>query len=270
MANNYTSIKVVADRLLRHPMMAGISFEAIIDYTVDFMRIVQCCNFFEEKCNIVTINNYKGLLPNDFYEVNQIRLKSTTRKYPIYEEIVRTDEDGNIITIDGMIPPTGQYEHTGYSSIEIPISKVFKYATDSFHMSENKDCVDLTYKIQGGYIFTSIKEGEIEISYRAIIIDDEGYPMIPDNSKFLRALEAYIKKQWFTILFDMGKLQAPILNNTQQEYAWAVGACESEFQKMSLDKAESFYNSWRTMIPRTREHSIGFITDGTKQNLKIN
>ena len=263
MANNYTSIKVVADRLLRHPMMAGISFEAIIDYTVDFMRIVQCCNFFEEKCSIITINNYKGLLPNDFYEVNQIRLKSTTRKYPIYEEITREDEDGNVV-------PTMQYKQIGYASKEVSTSKVFKYATDSFHMSENADCVDLTYKIQGGYIFTSIKEGEIEISYRAIIVDNEGYPMIPDNSKFLRALEAYIKKQWFTILFDMGKLQAPILNNTQQEYAWAVGACESEFQKMSLDKAESFYNSWRTMIPRTREHSIGFITDGTKQNLKIN
>ena len=263
MANNYTSIKVVADRLLRHPMMAGISFEAIIDYTVDFMRIVQCCNFFEEKCSVITINNYKGLLPNDFYELNQIRLKSTTRKYPIYEEITREDEDGNIV-------PKMLYEQIGYASKEVSTSKVFKYATDSFHMSENADCVDLTYKIQGGYIFTSIKEGEIEISYRAIIVDNEGYPMIPDNSKFLRALEAYIKKQWFTILFDMGKLQAPILNNTQQEYAWAVGACESEFQKMSLDKAESFYNSWRTMIPRTREHSIGFITDGTKQNLKIN
>lgn len=263
MANNYTSIKVVADRLLRHPMMAGISFEAIIDYTVDFMRIVQCGGFFEEKCTNITIKQYKGLLPEDFYEMNQIRLKSYSYKIPVYKEIIKTDSDGNDI-------PTMQYEQTGYDTATITsTNNTFRYATDNFHMSEDNSCLDLTYKLQGGYIFTSIKEGEIEISYKAIILDNEGYPVIPDNSKFLRALEAYIKKQWFTILFDMGKLQAPILQNVQQEYAWAVGACESEFQKMSLDKAESFYNSWRTLIPRTNEHSRGFVTNGRRQNLKF-
>ena len=133
-----------------------------------------------------------------------------------------------------------------------------------------KSDIDLTYKIQGGYIFTSIKEGTIEMSYQAILIDDDGYPMIPDNSKFTRALEAYIKKQWFTILFDMSKIQAAIYQNVQQEYAWAVGACESEFQKMSLDKAESFYNSWSTLIPRRNQHQRFYSYNGSKQNLKMN
>ena len=225
MANNYISLKVVADKTLRHPMMAGISFEAIIDYAIDFMRIVQCAGFFEERCEEIEIKDYKGLLPDNFYEMNQVRLSTT--------------------------------------------NNTFRYATDSFHMSDIKSNIDLTYKLQGGYIFTSIKEGIIEISYQAILLDEEGFPLIPDNSKFTRALEAYIKKQWFTILFDMGKLQGPILQNVQQEYAWAVGACETEFQKLNLDKAESFYNSWRTMIPRTNEHSTGFIFNGARSNLKF-
>ena len=76
MANNYTSLKVVADKLLRHPLMAGISFEAIIDYAIDFMRIVQCAGFFEERCEEIEITDYKGLLPEDFYEMNQVRLKT--------------------------------------------------------------------------------------------------------------------------------------------------------------------------------------------------
>lgn len=269
MANNYTSIKTVVDKILRHPMMAGISFEAIIDYTVDFLRIVQCGGFFEEKCVKIPIEKYKGLLPDDFFEVNQIRLVSQKQKHPVYVESVREDEDGNPITIDGMVIPTMTYAHIGYVSTEDPSNRTFIHSTDTFHMSENKLIGGLTYKIQGGYIFTSIEEGEIELSYQAIIVDDEGYPVIPDNSKFTRALEAYIKKQWFTILFDMGKLQGPILQNTQQEYAWAVGACESEFQKLTLDKAESFYNSWRTLIPRTKEHSIGFSTNNRKESLKM-
>lgn len=224
MANNYTSLKVVADKILRHPMMAGISFEAIVDYAVDFMRIVQCGGFFEEKCSTIEVSNYKGLLPKDFFDIIQVR----------YGDLV------------------------------------LHSATDSFYMSENRNTTNLNYKIQGGYIFSSLKEGQLELAYKAILVDSLGFPMIPDNSKFTRALEAYIKKQWFTILFDMGKIQPAIFQNVQQEYAWAVGACESEFQKMTLDKAEVFYNSWRTLIPRENMHAQGFATLGVRENLKFN
>ena len=271
MANNYISLKVIADKTLRHPMMAGVSFEAIIDYAIDFMRIVQCAGFFEEKCTYIDIKNNRGLIPNDFYEVNQIRLVEAINKVPKYVENTITTEDGTVV-------PTGTYDYAKdecgniiYEDSKITsTNNIFRYATDTFHMSEDKSCIDLTYKLQGGYIYTSLKEGTIEMSYQAILIDEEGFPMIPDNSKFTRALEAYIKKQWFTILFDMGKLQGAILQNTQQEYAWAVGACESEFQKMTLDKAEAFYNSWSTLIPRTTQHQKGFAYNGSRQNLKFN
>jgi hypothetical protein len=270
MANNYTSIKVVADRLLRHPLMAGISFEAILDYTVDFLRIVQCCGFFEEKCTTIDIEEFRGLLPEDFYEMYQVRLVRLSSKIPKYEMSYRTDEKGNfIVDENGNKIPNGFCVQTGYEDVENYHNKTFRYATDSFHMSDMKSSIDLTYKIQGGVIYTSIKEGQIEISYQALVLDSDGYPVIPDNSKFLRALEAYIKKQWFTILFDMGKLQTAIYQNAQQDYAWAVGACESEFQKMTLDKAESFFNSWSTLIRRRREHSRGFATNGMRENLKL-
>lgn len=207
MANSYVSLRVIADKLLRHPMMAGISFEAIIDYTVDFMRIVGCFNFFEDKETTITLDNYQGVLPPDFYEIKQLRFKK------------------------------GEYYHT------------FTPA-QAFYSSDEME-YGYTYKIQGDRIFTSIKEGDVYLSYQAIPIDEEGYPMIPDNSKFTRALEAYIKKQWFTILFDMGKLQGAILDNTQREYAWAVGAVESEFQNFNLDTAKQFYQTWRSIIPKT-------------------
>ena len=250
MANNYTSLRIVADKILRHPMMAGISFEAIVDYAIDFMRIVQCISFFEEKCVNIPISEYKGIIPEDFYEANQVRLTNKTIKVPKYKEVVITDDYGNTYSTNYV-----QDEECPYEEININnINGYFRYANDTFHMSNIKSELDLTYKIQGGFIFTSIKEGVIELSYQAIILDEEGYPVIPDNSKFLRALESYIKKQWFTILFDMGKIQAPVLQNVQQEYAWAVGACESEFQKLSIDKAKSLYKDWSSWFHHKYRH----------------
>lgn len=112
---------------------------------------------FIEKTTELKIENYRAMLPCDFHEIIQVRTN---------------------------LEKCGHY-----------ISGVFRYSTDNFHMSDKThESPDLTYKIQGRVIYTSIKEGTIEIAYRAIAVDDEGYPLIPDKSSFSRALELYIKK----------------------------------------------------------------------------
>ena len=92
--------------------------------------------------------------------------------------------------------------------------------------------------------------------------------MLPDNSSFIRALEAYIKVKQFTILFDLGKLQAGILQNAQQEYAWAVGDCQSEFNRMSIDEMESFANSWKTLLIKDNQQKQGFARHNVEQIIK--
>ena len=70
----------------------------------------------------------------------------------------------------------------------------------------NKDNPDLTYKIQGNCIFTSIEDGNIEISYNSILVDKDGYPMIPDDESFIDAIEKFVKRERYNILFDEGKI----------------------------------------------------------------
>lgn len=222
MAEQYINIKVVLDRILRHPLMQDLSLETAVDYTIDFMRIVGMPRMFTEKVVRIPIDKYRALLPCDYYQTIQVR---------------------------------------------IPGGHALVYSTDSFHMSNKGN--SSTYKIQGNIIYTSIESGELELAYLAISTDEDGYPLLPDNSSFTRALELYIKKQWFTILFDLGKITSAVLQNTQQEYAWAVGDCQSEFNRMSIDQMEAFSNSWRTMILRDHQHSSGFIGDGSRQTLNI-
>jgi len=91
-------------------------------------------------------------------------------------------------------------------------SKMFRYTTDSFHLEDkyHGKSIDLTYMIQNSVIFTSIEEGEIEISYQAVMTDNDGYPLIPDNGSFANALELYIKLKVFTYLFDTGKISQAV------------------------------------------------------------
>jgi len=40
MAEQTTTIKLIMDKLLRNPLLSDITLETVVDYTVDFMRIV--------------------------------------------------------------------------------------------------------------------------------------------------------------------------------------------------------------------------------------
>lgn len=228
MAQQLTSIQDIMDELYIHPMLQNIPLETVIRYSVHFMRIMGVPDMFENKVDVIEINNYKGLLPCDYYQVIQVR------------------------------------EHKNINHNE----RVYRYATDTFHYSPDKECNDLTYKIQGNIIFTSNRCGNIEMSYLSIPVDNDGYPMIPDNSSYIRALKSFIKREWFTILFDLGKIKGDVLQNAQQEYAWAAGDCQTEFNRLTIDKAESFYNIWTQMIIRANDHKKHFNSTGSKEMLK--
>lgn len=148
-------------------------------------------------------------------------------------------------------------------------SQTFRSSTDNFHFSNNKrSSHDLTYKLQGQVIYTSIKDGTIEIAYQAIPVDCDGYPMIADNSSFREALELYITKRRYKVLFDIGKIRGDVYSSTCQDYAFAVGQAQTSLIMPTIDEMESITNSWNTLIPRVTEHRMGFINNGSKETLK--
>ncbi len=141
--------------------------------------------------------------------------------------------------------------------------------TDNFNGMQSEDRGEYTFKTQGSVIFTSFKTGDIEISYKAIPVDDDGLPLLPDNPIFLKTLELYIKKEWFTILFDMGKINSAVLQNTQQEYAFKAGQCNNEFIIPSVSEMESLTRMWNTLVPRVSEFDKSFKHLGNKEYIKL-
>lgn len=230
-----TSIRRVAERVFRHPLMREMDFETVVDYIADFIEIVGCPRLMSEKVELLDIDCHRAALPCDYVAIIQLREVS--------------------------------HEQNDHAPV-----RYYKSATDSFHMAPNEyneKHHELTYKIQNHVIYTSTSSGRAELSYMAIDTDDEGLPAIPDNPVFLRAAEAFLKMKWFTMLLDMGQIQLAILQNAQQEYAWAVGALETESARISLDKMESMMNSWNSLIMHKKEHGSGFRTMGSEEHLRI-
>mgnify|MGYP007132754016 CR=1 FL=1 len=144
-----------------------------------------------------------------------------------------------------------------------------RYMTDNFNGTHDEYRGELTFKTQGMIIYTSFKKGRIEISYKAIPVDEDGLPLLPDNAIFLKALELYIKKEWFTILFDMGKISNAVLQNTQQEYYAKAGQCNNEFMIPSVSEMEAITRMWNNLIPKNTHFDRGFRNEGSREYLKL-
>lgn len=143
-----------------------------------------------------------------------------------------------------------------------------RYMTDSFNTHSKPVPGTLSFKTQGQVITTSFKEGTILISYKAIAVDEDELPMLPDHPAFLKALESYIKKERFIILFDTGKIRGDVLSHAEQDYAWDVGKCVAEFKIPSISEMQSITGMMHRMIPAKNEFHRGFKTLGDKEYFK--
>ena len=228
----YTNIRRILDELHRHPLLSDLTLEQVVSYIVSFIGIFGMPKLYQDKEEVIHIENFRAILPCDLISINQIKecktgvcLRSMT---------------------DNFMPREHYDKNVGY--------KVHQ---------------ELTFKTQGQVLYVSFKTGDISISYKSIPVDKNGFPLLIDNPVFLKALEAYIKREAFTILFDMGKISPAVLQNTQQQYAFLAGQLQSEFTIPSISEMESIKNSWCTLIQRTSSFNDGFKNNGNQEYLKL-
>lgn len=127
---------------------------------------------------------------------------------------------------------------------------------------------EATFKTQGRVIFTSFPEGKVRVAYKSIPVDEDGFPLLIDNENYLACLEAYIKKQVFSIKFDQGKIAAGVLDRAEQSYAWLAGQLVSEFQIPSYSEMQSIQNYVTSILPSMRAFDQGFKHLGDREYLR--
>lgn len=228
----YISIKELLSRILRHPLLQDLTLEQVVQYTLDFIGIFGMPKLYQDKEEVIHIEEFRGVLPCDLISINQVKeCKSSVCMRSM---------------TDNFMPQEHYDKNVGY---KVP--------------------QELTFKTQGQIIYTSFKTGDILVSYKSIPVDKDGYPLLIDNSVFMKALELYIKREAFTVLFDMGKIQAGVLQNTQQQYTWLAGQLQSEFTIPSISEMESIKRSWCTLIQRVTSFNDGFRNNGNQEYIKL-
>lgn len=248
----YTNIRRVLDNIHDHPMMSDVTLEQAVRHTIRFIGIFGLTKMYKDKEADVDIHEFRGELPCDLISIIQVKdgphgicLRSMTDSFT-----------------PGLLPlprhnpcPPHKEQH--------PHHWHFPYIPP---MAPGHG--EPTFKTQGRIIFTSFPEGRVRIAYKAIPVDEDGFPLLIDNENYLAALEAYIKKQVFTVKFDQGKISASVLQNAQAEYSWLAGQLNSEMTLPSISELEAISRYLTSILPSVRHFDNGFKNLGDREYIR--
>ncbi len=87
---------------------------------------------------------------------------------------------------------------------------------------------DITFGIQDSKITFNIKQGKVCLAYYAYPFDNEGWLMIPDTTKFKRAVSDYIRYKIDYILWRQEILKSEIFMYSEREKNWSIAAAKNE------------------------------------------
>ena len=245
----YTNIDRVLDSLHDHPMLSDITLEQVVRHTIRFISKHGYAKLYQNKQADVEIHDFRGTLPCDLISITQVRDNITGVSMPAMT--------------DSYMPG----EHPKGKCVD-PMNNINKPKEPWYIPAERPFPEEPAFKTQGRIIYTSFPEGLITIAYRAIPVDENGFPMLIDDETYLDALEAYIKMKAFTVKFDQQKISAGVLQNAQTDYAVASRLLLSHFTLPSPSEMQALANAYNSLIPRMSEFYTGFKYAGSRELLK--
>lgn len=279
MSNRFISLKSIAADVYGLKKMKDMPFEMIVSYTKEIMGITHCPSIFVDLEEVLEVKEHRIFLPCDFFELRQMRLERPSNCIPnkspmrVYERvevgIFDYGDNGNAKTVTRQL---GMQQVAVVPQHRLPLSPMFKEETGTFMDANFHPGADLTYKIQGDVIITSIPEGLVRIAYRAIGTDDEGWPLIIENDSFIRALKSYLIYKWYEEKYDndeLGKNPEYKLERKERDYYANIAQAQNSLIDLSPEKMRNIANILSDMLPRKYEHASGYVDLNKEHTLRV-
>lgn len=231
------------------------------------------------KTCIVDIKDYKGAMPADLYYINQVAINTTADAESMAYNIDEIrDQLDNIL--EGGANSSAQLNEVNArlhvienAYMDSNALTLLAYCTTNFpknahcencvnELATGEDC----YYVDDNMIKTSFPRGKVCLSYTAFPVDDDCYPMVPDDISYKEAMFWYVYKKML-----LGGM--PPTNNgiqydfAEQQWKYYCTQARNAANFPDIDKYESFMDQWVRLIPNINRHAEGFITLGARESL---
>ena len=244
--------------------------------------------------DILVISNYRALLPCDLHSIIQLAVSTSstgnyipariaTGSFEISKGTVQTgvssgvedqtfpvDDYTKIEFISDIFNESYQDAVTRLNSdpnINTILDQVFLNDNSVIGDSTLTEEDDITYTINPPYIDINLKTGYAMLAYKAVPLDSEGFPLVPDDEDVKEALKWYVEMMLTYIMWRHNVTGGERLyNNAKLEWIKKKKASYGNLMMPSADEMKSIQNIWNRFIPNINEDQ-SFYKDIGKQEI---
>jgi hypothetical protein len=191
----------------------------MIEWAAEALEQIGAYQQYVHKADTLDIENYRAALPCDLHKVVGITIDMEALKYNAGTFDTAQEAENNI-----NIRTTS---HSGYT-------------------------------MNDGFFNFNFEQGKAEIAYMGIPLDEEGFPMVPDNISYREAIEKYIVMKMMYGKWITGQLQAGIWQDIKNDWHWFCGQARGKGYMPNADKMESIKNQWNRLKPEMNQHKRQF------------
>jgi hypothetical protein len=280
----YVSSFEVIRNVIRDTELTKVKWQDALEWCATALDLIGVPHYLKNNIACIEIENYRGTLPCDFQQMTQASGLSGCRQFPMRETtdsfhpiFTCTTDTNNTTGCNGPFAagsnlidtntPIGQDANGNptfnfMNDTNVTLPQAIAGGSGTVHCPD-----DATYRLNDNFIFTSFKEGRVLIAYKALPIDENGFPLVPDDEKFKLALQWYVTMKLDYILWRQGDITDKVFNYSEQQWAWYCGGAGNRAKIPSIDKMESWKNQMLHLIPRINQHSKFFSDLGSREKL---
>ena len=230
------------------------------------------------------IKDYRSQLPCDFYQLEQIAVNGMPAEYSgdTFHHLLGGDccgiEGYSTLATDvternwGTLIKTTELDSTARyeqrDEQEMDNLNLNYSGTMSFDTSISLDSTlnrPITFDINNNHLTLSVKEGQVCMAYLAIPTDNEGLPLIPEDTSYQLAIKKYLTMKIDYIAWRRGELQQGVFQHSEQEWTWYVGQAGNKAKMPNIDQLEAIKNQTMRLLPKLNQHETFFSALGNPE-----
>tara|TARA_Y100000004_G_scaffold195443_1_gene262466 strand:- start:6422 stop:7321 length:900 start_codon:yes stop_codon:yes gene_type:complete len=229
------------------------------------------------------IKNYRAELPCDFHSLEQVAVNGRPAEYSGntfhhlldgaccgvegYNTLSADVKERNWGTIVKVTDTDGSARYEQRDEEEMDNLNIDYSGMMTFDMTDYDTTSDhpITFDLNNNNITLSVKEGQVCMAYLAIPTDEEGLPLIPEDTSYQLAIKKYLTMKIDYIAWRRGELRSDIFQHSEQEWQWYVGQAGNKAKMPNIDQLEFIKNQTMRLLPNVNSHETFFRTQGSPE-----
>lgn len=248
----YISVRRILENVYRNfGLQEEVNFYDALEWIGSVISIIGSPARLEKYIRVIQIEGGKGKLPCDLHTIIQCgkRVQSLSplgnvpRQFFVENSVVDEGEEYLPDLSDVYIETAKKFSNYALEPMLYSMDNMFlRYHCADIDFNVNPSCGN-TYQVNKNYIYTNFEEGLVEMAYMRIPLDDEGYPLIPDNESWIKACEFEIAYRVFYRDFIAGRLPQAVFMTIERDRDWYVAQAGNTDKIPTQDEAHAWLNN---------------------------